>query len=239
MGIEELLERQSGVIGRLQLRAAGWDELDVARTAERRGWRALHEGVYLACGAAPSWLQRSWAAVLLAWPAALCHRSVLRLADGPGRRDGGDAVIHVAVDRDSRFVAPAGIRAHRLDGLGDRVRWDLSPPRVPVEDALLDVAAELAGRTGDGRTGGGRTGGGRTGGGRTDDAEVAALAWLADAVRCRRTTPERLHDALARLGPGADPGRRELLAGLLAALTDLPTPAAEVRRIEVSGPRSA
>ncbi len=214
MGIEELLDRQSGVVARLQLRAAGCDELDLARATADRGWRGVHPGVYVT-GADPlTWLQRGWVALLLAWPAALCHRSALRVADGPGRRGGGDAVIHVAVDRDSAFVAPPGVRAHRLDGLGDRVRWDLSPPRVHVEEAVLEVAAEIAADAG----GAGGAGGAAAG------TEAAALAWLAAAVRCRRTSPERLHDALDRLDHlaawRADPGRRELLARLLEALCD-------------------
>ena len=231
MGIEELLDRQSGVVARLQLRAAGCDELDLARATADRGWRGVHPGVYVT-GADPlTWLQRGWVALLLAWPAALCHRSALRVADGPGRRGGGDAVIHVAVDRDSAFVAPPGVRAHRLDGLGDRVRWDLSPPRVHVEEAVLEVAAEIAARRRWRRWRGWR-GSGHRGRGARVAGRGGALPPDQPRAAARRPRPPRPPRGLARgpgparaAGPAArgavrpgdpdrDPGRRRAHRGL-------------------------
>ena len=58
-----------------------------------------------------------------------------------------------------------------MTGFGDRVLWNLGPPRVRYEQALLDLAADA----------------------RTD---LDALGVLADAVGSRRTTARRLIAAL-------------------------------------------
>src|SRR5689334_18755270 len=69
-----------------------------------------------------SWLQRAWAAVLYAAPAALCLESALT--------DEG-AVIHVAVSRDRGVLAePHGVRIHHLAHLQERVLWHVGPPRL-------------------------------------------------------------------------------------------------------------
>ena len=50
------------------------------------------------------------------------------------------AVVHVAVARSRHLVAPPGVRLHRSAVLLDNVRWNLGPPRVRYEDAVLDAA---------------------------------------------------------------------------------------------------
>ena len=74
MGIDELLAHQSGVVAMRQALDAGLGEREVADRLRTRAWVPLHRGVYLDHAGSPTWLQRAWAAVLLAWPAALCHR---------------------------------------------------------------------------------------------------------------------------------------------------------------------
>jgi hypothetical protein len=61
---------------------------------------------------------------------------------------------------------------HVVD-LHERVHWNLGPPRVRFEEAVLDQAAAA----------------------RTD---LEAVAVLADAVQRRRTTADRLLEALDR-----------------------------------------
>lgn len=170
--IRELLELQSGVIARHQALAAGMAEHDIRRMLRRREWATVHPGVYVDHTGPLTFLQRAWAAVLLAWPAALCHETAIRIGDGPGRRDGDDEVIHVAVDRDRAFRAPDGVIPHRLADLDAKVQWNLSPPRVRIEHAVLDVAAEAP-------------------------DELLAIAAMSDAVRARRTTAARLLKALS------------------------------------------
>ena len=169
---DRILREQSGVISRRQALDAGLADHDIRRMLRRREWALVHDGVYVQHTGPLTWLQRAWSAVLFAWPAALCHDSALRVADGPGRRGRDDnGPIHVAVDRRRTIVAPAGIVAHRLVDLGLKTQWNLSPPRLRVEQAVLDVAAESA-----------------------DDFQ--AISVLSAAVGSRRTTAERVLQAL-------------------------------------------
>jgi hypothetical protein len=102
-------------------------------------------------------------------------------------------MIHLAVDRHRTVRVPSGYRLHRISDFDAKVQWNASPPRLRIEEALVDVAAAATG-------------------------DFDAIATMADAVRARRTTPERirraldararvarrsfLHDALTDLGQG-------------------------------------
>jgi hypothetical protein len=186
--LTRILREQSGVVSRRQALGAGLGDHDIRRLLRTRQWAPVHDGVYVDHTGPLLWLQRAWAAVQLAWPAALCHDSALRAADGPGKRERDDAgPIHVAVDRDRAFVAPPGIVPHRLADLGLKAQWNLSPPRLRIEQAVLDVAAEAA-----------------------DD--FRAIAVLAAAVQSRRTTADRVLHALHGRSRIA---RRPFLIGVL------------------------
>lgn len=189
-GYVDLLALQSGVASRRQLAEVGVAPHDLQRLLRRRELIRVHDGVYVDHTGELTWLQRAWAGVHIAWPAALSHDSAIRAADGPGRRGRDGSVIHLAVDRDRVVRVPSGYRIHRLAGFEDKVMWNSSPPRVRVEEALIDVAAGTA---------------------RAFDA----IAVLADAVRARRTVPGRIRDTLdAR----ARVPRREFLRGVLTDL---------------------
>ena len=162
-----LLALQSGVVSRRQLHDAGLEPHDLKRLLRQRDLVRLHDGVFVNHTGAPTWLQRAWAGVLLAWPAALSHDSAIRAADGPGRSGRDDRTIHLAVDRRRSLAVPAGYRLHRLARLDDKVQWNTTPPRVRIEEALIDVAAE-----------------------KSDDFD--AIAALADAISARRTTAGRI-----------------------------------------------
>lgn len=190
--LAELLRRQAGVAARPQLLATGLADHDLRRLVRQRRLVPVHPGVYVEHTGPLTWLQRAWAAVL-AVDGALCGESALRAADGPGRRGHDDAApIRVAVDRARNVVAPDDVVVHHVAGLADRVLQNASPPRVRVEDALLDVAARS----------------------RTD---LRAIALLADAVQSRLTTADRL---AATLSARRRIGRRALLAGALADIAD-------------------
>jgi len=186
--IDELLALQDGVISRRQVLAAGRAANDIRRWLRQRRWASVHPGVYVHHTGPLTWRQRAWAGVLYAAPAALCHDSALRAVDGPGRADRrDDDPIHVAVDRKRRFSPPPGVVAHHLAGLDSHVRWNASPPRVRIEEALVDLAAEAT-------------------------SELRAIGVLADAVQARRTTASRLLDTL---GGRARIARRAFLDGVL------------------------
>ena len=82
-------------------------------------------------------------------------------------------VIHVAIDDRRTATRRPDVRVHRLVGLADRVQWNVGPPRVRLEDALLSWCSEAATRT-------------------------DALVLVTDACRRRVTTPVRLAAELHR-----------------------------------------
>jgi len=168
--IERLRARQ--LVSRRQALGSGLTRTDIAKKLRRGEWVLVHDGIYVGHNGSLSWVERSWAAVLWAEPAAVTHESALRAADGPGRTGRDDETIHVAVARGRRLTPPRGVQVHRTDHLEDRVQWNLGPPRVRYQDAVLDVAAESL-----------------------DD--LAAVATLADACGSRRTTAQRLLDTLS------------------------------------------
>ncbi len=153
-----LLEHQSGVVSRRQLVDLGVTQGDLRRWLRRRELVVVHPGVYVAHTGPLSWSSRAWSAVLRYAPAALSHHSVVHAA--------GD-LIHVAVDAGRAPVRTKGVRVHRLAGFEERVQWNLAPPRVRLEDAVLALCSEAGSR-------------------------VEALTIAADVCRRRRTTPERL-----------------------------------------------
>jgi hypothetical protein len=180
-----ILRDQVGVISRAQALACGYDANTLRRLLRRRVLVAVHPGVYVDHTGEPSWIQLAWAAVLFAWPAALTHESSLRAFDGPGKDTG--TLIHVAVGRDRRLRAPAGVRIHRTTHLEDRVLWNLGPPRTRYEDASIDVAVATG-------------------------TDIDAIAVLAAAVGARRTTARRMAE---RLETRLRSPRRAWIAGVL------------------------
>ena len=137
----------------------------------RRELVRLHPGVYLNHTGDPTWLQRAWAGVLYAWPSALWGPSALRAADGPGRRDADDRLVHVAVAAARNLTEPAGVRLHRIGSFDERVQWNLSPARFRYDDAALDVAVIAR-------------------------SEFAAIAAIASACQTRHTTAGRMRASL-------------------------------------------
>ncbi|WP_151084196.1 hypothetical protein [Nocardioides cynanchi] len=171
--IGEHLSRQTGVISRGQVHAAGEAVWDIRRRLRSREWVRLLDGVYLDHTGEPTWLQRSWAGVLFLRPAALAGSSAVRAALGPGWRGYDDrGPIEIAVARDRRVNAPAGYRVRRTTDFDRRVLWSAGPPRVRLEEAAVDVAARQTG-------------------------EFEAIAVLADICHSRRTTAARVRDAWA------------------------------------------
>ena len=137
MDIDDVLRQQSGVMSRRQALDAGLQDHQIRRMLRRNEWARVHHGVYVDHTGPPSWLQRAWAAVLYAAPAALCLESAMSI-EGP--------LIHVAVSRHrAMLVEPDGVRIHHLDHLDERVLWNLGPPRLRYEEAALDIASRATG----------------------------------------------------------------------------------------------
>jgi len=183
---------QDGVVARRQLIGEGLSPTVVAKLVRRGDLVPLHPGVYVDHNGPPTWQQHAWAAVLHAWPSALCLGSALRAAEGPGRRDRATRQIHVAIDGERRLHDVPGVVVHRMTGFGGRVQWNTGPPRVRYDESVLDVAA----------------------GARSD---LDAVATLADAVGARRTTAARL---LGRLRARKRIARREWLEAVLSDVAE-------------------
>ena len=109
-----------------------------------------------------------------AWAAVLFHGGPgqAALCDVSALHLAGDP-IHVAIEWPRRGTELPGVRLHRPTVLGDRVLWHLQPPRLRTEEAALDVAGAAP---------------------RLSDA----VAVLTGVCQRRRTTPERLLQALER-----------------------------------------
>lgn len=184
-----VLRDQDGVVARRQLLALpGTDATAVNRMLRRRELVEVHRGVYVDHTGPPSWQQLAWAAVLWAWPAGLAGESAWRAFEGPGRRRRDTDQLHVVVERNRRLAPPPEIVVHRRAGFEDLTLWNLGPPRLRLEEAVLDVALAAS-------------------------DELGLVAALADAAGSRRTTAQRLSEALA-LRPRVP--RRALLVAVLA-----------------------
>ncbi len=164
-----LLARQDGVVARFQALEEGLRAHQVERLLRRREWALLQPGVYVDHTGRPTWRQRAWGAVLGHWPAALFGASVLAATHSTGA---AADLIHVGIDRTrARPARVPGVAVHFVTDLEARARWNLSPPRLRFEDAVLDLAASA-------------------------ENDLAAVAVLLDACGSRRTTAARLRSAL-------------------------------------------
>ncbi len=185
--MSDLLSRQDGVVTRAQLLEAQVTQARVDTLLRRRELVAVHPGVYLSHTGVPTWSQRSRAAVLYAGRSALHLESALHQA---GKDLAPRGPIDVAVDWARRVVPQPGVRVHRVRGLEDMVRWNLSPPRVRLEVAAVEVAHRAP-----------------------DD--LAAISALAAVVGSRRTVASRLGAEIQRRGRLR---RRALLTDVVADL---------------------
>jgi hypothetical protein len=185
--VADVLRTQDGVVTRGQLLAARVTQARIDTLLRRRALVVIHPGVYLTHTGQPTWSQRSWAATLYAGRSALHLQSALHR---PGSDPTPGGPISVAVDWSRRVAPQDDIRIHRVRGLESKVHWNLSPPRVRLEVA----AVELAHRAQD---------------------ELAAISVLAAAVGSRRTVADRLRLEVERR---ARLRRRTLLSRLLVDL---------------------
>jgi hypothetical protein len=171
--VDRLLFLQDGVISRRQVLGAGGDDNDIERMLRRRVWSRIHPGVYVDHTGVPTQDQREWAAVLHYDPAALAGRSALRRY---GVRTGTDrpadnGIIEIAVDHTRNVTDVPGVMVARMRHFSKRVMTNLSPPRLRLEQAVLDVVDAAP-------------------------DETLAVAVIADACRSRRTNVDRLLAAL-------------------------------------------
>ena len=195
--LRQLVLDQSGVLSRRQALEHGLDDNDIERLLRRREWARVHQGVYAMHTGPPSWSERAWAAVLFHWPAALAGPSALQahgLRQQPGRigEPTPAGSIHVVAAAGRSLSPPPGVLLTKRVRFESRVLLHLSPPRLRLEEALLDVASAAP-------------------------DEAATVAVLADACQQGRTTAERLRSTLETRGRLP---RRRLLAAVLSDVAE-------------------
>ncbi len=144
--LDQVIHDQSGVVSRRQVLDCGLDSAYVRQRLRRRAWCAL----------------------LHTWPSALSHRSAWMLLTGRGSTAGP---IHVAVDARRNLRRVDGIVVHYRSDYDDAVVATVAPPRVRLEQTVIDLAADAT-------------------------TAVEVIAVLSDAVGSRRTTAMRLLAAL-------------------------------------------
>jgi hypothetical protein len=192
---------QAGTISRGQVLGLGLEPHELRRLVRRRELAPVFPGAFVDHTGPPSWIQRAWGAVLTCAPrdlatgdvrgVALAGASAMRAADGPGRGEDTGPIV-VVVPRERRVLAPPGIEVVRTIRLGDRVLWNMGPPRMRYDEAALDVA--LAARS-----------------------DFDAISAVARAVQSRHTTAVRMKNALSLRGRAP---RRVFLEGVLADIAN-------------------
>jgi len=168
----ELLAGQANVIARSQGIVSGV-ETDTMRNRLRYGhWQQLQRGVYAAFTGEPTREAHLWAALLRAGPdATLSHNTA---AERHGLLDQPSPAIHITVPTDrnpARCGKIPGAVIHRSPSILGKRHPAMTPPCTRVEDTVLDLI-QIA---------------------RSFDE---AYEWICRAVGRRRTTAERIRDAL-------------------------------------------
>lgn len=195
-----LLTRQDGVICRAQFEAAVGQPFDLQRLVRRRELVRLLPGVFVDHTGIPTWQQRAVGGVLYAgsidedlWPvgAALGGHSAMRAAlSGSWRHETAEAPPTICIDP-RRSLRPApGYVFRRRARLGDAADWLVTPPRLRPEQAVLDLASDLA-------------------------DPWASVGLLADACQSRRTSAARI---LVAMQARERIAHRAQLAAILADL---------------------
>lgn len=206
--LDRLASLQAGVLTREQALAFGMSRHALPRLVDSGLWRRLDDGLFL-IGGSPTWESQAWAAVLAGGDHARLGGQAAGYAHRLTDRPPDDITVLIPAGcgpMSRRSVGSASLSFHReRPGVRD-ARTVGSPPRITVEDTVIDLAR-----------------------GATTD-EVAG--WVSAAVQRRLTTPRRLELALQRRK--LVPHRRifELLILDVAAGAESPLEVRYLRRVE-------
>lgn len=171
----ELLNEQSSIISRQQCDKAGLAMDDVRYQLRAGHWRPLRRGVYATFTGEASRQAELWAALLRVDPlrkgAIFSHQTAAELY---GLVKEPSSLIHITVPVAStpeRRVSQPGLVIHRSRCI-ERIRHPgFLPPRAKLEETILDLVE-------------------------TTESFDRKFHWISLALGDRRTTPERLLDAL-------------------------------------------
>lgn len=170
---EQLLQLQAGVITRAQALSAGMSRHGLRAKLDSGRWQRLHPGVYAGFSGQPGRDPVLWAAVLGAGPRAiLSHETAAELHGllSPAARPG--RIIHVMVPGGQQVVPMRYVRLHYSQRLDDSRHPVQLPPVTRFEETVLDLAVTAA-------------------------TVTDGIGWILRACGTRRTTPDRLRQAMA------------------------------------------
>lgn len=167
----QLLAAQGELIALSQGAGSGVAPHTMRNRARSGRWQRLQRGVYATFSGDPSREKVLWAALLRAGPGAVL--SHLTAAERHGLLDKPSAVISITVpaSRSPARVKIPGIVIHRSDAILRTRHPAMLPPCTRVEDTVLDLIQIAA---------------------TFDDA----YAWICRAIGRRRTTADRIRQAM-------------------------------------------
>ena len=139
---ESLVRLQDGVIDRSQAVSFGLSPDVIDRLVRSGRWQPLRRGVYLTHSGDPSRAAALWAAVRYAGPgAALSHKTAAELFKIDDRRD---SRVHVTIPTERRVNSAGDLIVHRSSRIAEAIHPSLQPPRIRVEDTVLDLVDAAA-----------------------------------------------------------------------------------------------
>lgn len=168
----QLVRDQDGVLGIAQASEAGMPAETMKNQFRSGRWQRMQRGVYGTFSGTPTRLAELWAALIRAGPdAILSHQSAAELY---GLISECNHAIHVTVPHGTNPVRHGripGVVVHRSRSISRSRHPVLAPPRTRVEDTVLDLI-ECS---------------------RSFDE---AYDWICRAVGRRRTTSQRIREAM-------------------------------------------
>jgi very-short-patch-repair endonuclease len=158
---------QSGVVSREQALGTGFGSAGLNRLIRSGIWIRVSPGIYLTAAVPISWPALAWSGVLIGGDAArLGGRAAAFLHDLVAKPPDQ---IEVLVPASRAAPAVSGVWYFRRERAGVRSQASVgSPPRLSVEDTVLDLVDE------------------------PDCTARDAVNWLTMAVQARKTAPERI-----------------------------------------------
>lgn len=170
MELSDIVSRQRGMVSLDQAVAAGLTQRRLGWLVRSGRWQRVHARVYATFTGPLPYEALVWAAILRAGRGAVAsHRTAAYLdglCDDPG------PTVHVTVPADRHIRSRIdGVRVHYAHRLARTRHPSRVPPRTRIEETVLDLVDATS---------------------RPRDVET----WVTSACQRRRTTPERLADAL-------------------------------------------
>lgn len=138
-GLRRLAALQGGVVSRQQVLGHGLSDHVIARLVTGETWTPLGPGVYATAPGPSPWEGLAWAGVLLGGPAARLGPQASGFLHGLTAEPPATVDVLVPPTGPYRTAGPwqfiretAGVRSARAPG---------SPPRLPLEDTVIDLTA--------------------------------------------------------------------------------------------------